>query len=62
MLHLWVTEIGRRANEVPARHTHVDLDERIPNQMIVATARLQDATILTKDKLLRNYPHVKTLW
>lgn len=32
------------------------------DQMIVATARLQDATIVTKDKLLQDYPHVKTLW
>lgn len=32
------------------------------DQMIVATARLRDATIITKDKLIRDYPHVKTLW
>ncbi len=32
------------------------------DQMIVATARLQDATIVTKDRLLHDYPHVKTLW
>jgi PIN domain nuclease of toxin-antitoxin system len=32
------------------------------DQMIVATARLRDATIITKDKLLRQYPHVKSLW
>ncbi|MBN1676710.1 MAG: type II toxin-antitoxin system VapC family toxin [Kiritimatiellae bacterium] len=32
------------------------------DQMIVATARLEDATIITRDKLLRNYPHVKTCW
>jgi PIN domain nuclease of toxin-antitoxin system len=30
--------------------------------MIVATARLRDATIITNDKLLRQYPHVKSLW
>jgi PIN domain nuclease of toxin-antitoxin system len=32
------------------------------DQMIVATARLRDATIITKDRLIRDYPHVKTLW
>ena len=32
------------------------------DQMIVATARLNTATILTKDKHLHDYPHVKTLW
>ena len=32
------------------------------DQMIVATARLLDATIITKDKLIREYPHVKSLW
>ena len=32
------------------------------DQMIVATARLNDATIVTRDALLRNYPHVRTLW
>jgi PIN domain nuclease of toxin-antitoxin system len=32
------------------------------DQMIVATARLHDATILTKDRLLLDYPHVRSLW
>ena len=32
------------------------------DQMIVATARLRDATIITKDKLIHQYPHVKSLW
>jgi PIN domain nuclease of toxin-antitoxin system len=32
------------------------------DQMIVATARLRDATIITKDKLLHDYPHVKSVW
>lgn len=32
------------------------------DQMIVATARLRDATIITKDTLIRQYPHVKSLW
>lgn len=32
------------------------------DQMLVATARLRDATIVTKDRLLRDYPHVKTFW
>ena len=32
------------------------------DQMIVATARLLDATIVTRDGLLREYPHVRTFW
>ena len=32
------------------------------DQMIVATARLNDATIITKDELISGYPHVKTFW
>lgn len=32
------------------------------DQMIVATARLRDATIVTKDSLIRDYPHVKSIW
>ena len=32
------------------------------DQMIVATARLRDATVITKDRLIRKYPHVKSLW
>ena len=33
-----------------------------PDQIIVATARQENATILTKDRLIRDYPHVRTLW
>ncbi len=29
---------------------------------IVATARLRDATVITKDTLIREYPHVKSTW
>ena len=32
------------------------------DQMIVATARLHNATLITRDRLLHDYPHVKTLW
>ena len=32
------------------------------DQIIVASARLFDATILTIDQLITNYPHVRTLW
>ena len=32
------------------------------DQIIVATAREQNATIISKDKLIRNYPHVRSLW
>ncbi|MGZ3688395.1 MAG: type II toxin-antitoxin system VapC family toxin [Bdellovibrionota bacterium] len=32
------------------------------DQIIVATARIEKATILTKDQLIRNYPHVRSTW
>ncbi|MBW1999011.1 MAG: type II toxin-antitoxin system VapC family toxin [Deltaproteobacteria bacterium] len=32
------------------------------DQIIVATAREENATILTKDKRILNYPHVQSLW
>ena len=32
------------------------------DQIIVATAREEEATILTSDKRIRDYPHVKSLW
>ena len=32
------------------------------DQLIVATARDESATLLTKDRLLTSYPHVQTLW
>ena len=32
------------------------------DQIIVATAREENATILTKDKLIQQYEHVRTLW
>jgi PIN domain nuclease of toxin-antitoxin system len=32
------------------------------DQIIVATARAEKATILTKDKRILHYPHVRSLW
>lgn len=32
------------------------------DQIIVATAREEKATVLTKDKLIREYTHVRTVW
>ena len=32
------------------------------DQIIVATAREENATILTKDKIIREYKHVRSLW
>jgi PIN domain nuclease of toxin-antitoxin system len=32
------------------------------DQLIVATAREENATILTKDQLMRDYKHVRTIW
>lgn len=32
------------------------------DQIIIATARNENATILTKDDVLRRYAHVRTIW
>lgn len=32
------------------------------DQIIVATAREENATLLTKDKNIRKYPHVRSIW
>ncbi|MBN1676716.1 MAG: type II toxin-antitoxin system VapC family toxin [Kiritimatiellae bacterium] len=32
------------------------------DQIIIATAREENATVLTKDKIMRAYTHVRTLW
>jgi PIN domain nuclease of toxin-antitoxin system len=32
------------------------------DQMIVATARLENATVITADRSIQNYPHVRTVW
>ena len=32
------------------------------DQLIVATARHHEALLITKDKKIRSYPHVRTLW
>jgi PIN domain nuclease of toxin-antitoxin system len=32
------------------------------DQMIVATVRQHDAVLITKDRRLRKYPHVDTVW
>lgn len=32
------------------------------DQIIVATARTEQATLLTCDTLIKNYPHVQTVW
>jgi len=32
------------------------------DQIIVATARQENATIVSKDQFIRDYPHVRTAW
>ena len=32
------------------------------DQIIVATARDENATVLTKDRIIRRYKHVRSLW
>jgi PIN domain nuclease of toxin-antitoxin system len=32
------------------------------DQIIVATAREENATIISSDAVIRNYPHVRSLW
>lgn len=49
--------IAYRSTVLPQPFHHDPAD-----QIIVATAREENATIISKDQLLRDYPHVRTLW
>lgn len=48
---------GKPSNYLPGDF-HRDPADRI----IVATARLHDIVLITKDRRMLAYPHVKTLW
>jgi PIN domain nuclease of toxin-antitoxin system len=50
-------EIMEEAYSLPDSF-HADPADRI----IVATARINDATVVTKDQKILGYPHVKSLW
>jgi PIN domain nuclease of toxin-antitoxin system len=50
-------EIAREANELPGLF-HGDPADR----MIVATARKHNLSIITSDRLIRDYVNVPTLW
>jgi PIN domain nuclease of toxin-antitoxin system len=50
-------EIAVAANNLPG-----DLHRDPADRMIVATARRFDATLITGDRKLRIYPHVRTIW
>lgn len=50
-------EIGVKSTQLPGKF-HKDPADR----MIVATARKLSAPLITADKKIQNYPHVKTVW
>ena len=50
-------EIMEEAYSLPDSF-HADPADRI----IVATARMNDATVVTRDQKILGYPHVKSLW
>jgi PIN domain nuclease of toxin-antitoxin system len=50
-------KIAFRSTDLPAPFHNDPAD-----QIIVATAREFNATIISKDRLIRDYPHVRTLW
>ena len=49
--------IAYRSTSLPQPFHHDPAD-----QIIAATAREENATVLTKDELLQDYSHVRTLW
>ena len=51
------TEVSLEANSLPGTFHRDPAD-----QIIVATARLYKATLITRDKLILDYPHVVSLW
>ncbi len=50
-------EIAVEANQLPGTFHNDPAD-----QIIVATARVHRLQLVTKDRLLRNYPHVRVCW
>ena len=50
-------EIAVEANQLPGVFHNDPAD-----QIIVATARVHQLQLVTKDQLLRDYPHVRTCW
>ncbi len=50
-------DIARAANELPG-----DLHEDPADRLVVATARLRDLTVITRDEKIRAYAEVKSLW
>ena len=51
------TEISWQSTQLPAPFHDDPAD-----QIIVATARVENAVVLTLDKLIRKYPHVRSEW
>ncbi len=49
--------IAVRSNRLPG-----DLHSDPANRIIIATALSLGATLVTKDRKIRGYPHVETLW
>ena len=51
------SEIATEANFLPGVFHNDPMD-----QLIVATARLENLTLVTSDTQIKNYPHVRTLY
>lgn len=49
--------IAYRSTSLPQPFHHDAAD-----QIIVATAREENATVITKDELIQDYSHVRTFW
>lgn len=68
----WITEALRMPNlrltpltpQIALKSTTLPqpFHEDPADQIIVATAREEIATIISRDERIRNYPHVKSLW
>lgn len=50
-------DVAYEANHLPG-----DFHRDPADQIIVATARIHNQTLITCDRRILNYPHVKTLW
>lgn len=71
-LSSWIAEVESvpSVRFVPVDNAVAMASEQLPDEFhrdpadrfIVATARLLDAPIVTVDRLIRDYPHVQTIW
>ena len=68
----WITKIEQHSfikfipvdNDIAAKSVNLPnpLHQDPADRIIIATTMIHNATLITKDKLIRGYPHINSLW